>query len=372
VINVLVIEDNQSKFDAIERVLLEVGICKSFIQPVDNKDSALSLLRKKAYEIVILDFQLPTSDGGNKSPNAGFDILKILKHDGRTGKNEYRLPSVIIALTEYNQLFEEQALKFSGLNTFAYHYDPSSSDWKEKIKSFIVDFKASEQVRTLKSEEKKLVITVHGIMSFGKWQNDFKKAYEEKFPNGYAPVNYKYHYFPILGFLIPKARRKEEEEFHNFVSRVTQRYPEATIDIIAHSFGTHLVHKVLTRMDYLLQPKVSKVIFCGSVLKDSTNIELFIEKLKIDKLLNECGINDWPLIMSNLFAVGLGKGGRSGFKSVDSSIIINRYHKGGHSLFFNENHYDEWIRFLENGVIRDLDERAEPGVFKFLTRFFSR
>lgn len=372
-ISVLVIEDNESKFNAIKRVLMEAGINEPFIELVDNKNDALNLLKTKVYEIAILDFQLPTTGScdSRKSPNAGFDILRVLKHDGRTGNNQYKLPSVIIALTEFNQLFKEQVQKFSGLNTFAYHYGPSSG-WEENIKSFILDFKVSEQSRLVKSDEKKLVITVHGIMSLGKWQNDFKNYYKEKYSSDYPPVSYKYHYFPVLGFLIPKARKKEEAKFQKFILEITQRYPDAVLDIIAHSFGTHLVHEVLSRMDYLTQPKVSKVILCGSVLKSDKDIDSFMRKLKIDKLLNECGINDWPLVFSHLFAKGLGKVGRDGFESVDSSVVINRFHKGGHGCFFDKKFFSEWIEFSKTGAIDDSDERSEPGMRKFFSKLFSR
>ncbi|MFK3863599.1 alpha/beta hydrolase [Pseudoalteromonas rhizosphaerae] len=372
-ISVLVIEDNKSKFDAVKKVLIEAGINESFIELVDNKDDALDLLKYKAYEIVILDFQLPTSGsyGSSKSPNAGFDILKVLKHDGRTGSNQYKLPSVIIALTEFNNLLKEQVKKFSGLNTFAYHYGPTSG-WEENIKSFILDFKVLEQSRLMKSDEKKLIITVHGIMSLGKWQNDFKSFYKDTFSSDYPPVLYKYHYFPVLGFLIPKTRKKEEAKFKKFILEITERYPDAVIDIIAHSFGTHLVYEVLNTMDYLQQPKVSKIILCGSVLNSSTDIDSFMRKLKVDKLLNECGINDWPLLFSHLFAKGLGKVGRDGFESVDSSVVVNRFRKGGHGCFFDNKIFSEWVQFSKTGDISDLDERAEPGLRKFFSKLFSR
>ena len=84
-----------------------------------------------------------------------------------------------------------------------------------------------------------VVITVHGIRTFGLWQERLQALL------GTCPelsvLNYKYGYFSILAFLFPPLRWIVTRRFRMELKSVLDRYPNADIDIVAHSFGAHLV-----------------------------------------------------------------------------------------------------------------------------------
>src|SRR5208282_743058 len=88
-----------------------------------------------------------------------------------------------------------------------------------------------------------LVITVHGIRTFGDWQGRLKQLLlpdDGSKRSGMRVVNYRYGYFSVIAFLIPFLRWLVARRFRQAVLRVTEDNP-ARVDFVAHSFGTHLV-----------------------------------------------------------------------------------------------------------------------------------
>jgi hypothetical protein len=85
-----------------------------------------------------------------------------------------------------------------------------------------------------------LVITVHGIRTFGQWQDRLKTMFDET-SQDVVIESYRYGYFSILAFLFPPLRWLAMRRFAAHLVAAVQRNPGRSVTLIAHSFGTHLV-----------------------------------------------------------------------------------------------------------------------------------
>src|SRR5260370_21005331 len=92
---------------------------------------------------------------------------------------------------------------------------------------------------------KHLVITVHGIRTFGDWQERFEQLLKDETNaasgESLEVFNYKYGYFSIIAFLIPPIRWLVVRRFRLAFLEIAKSSQWDRIDLVAHSFGTHLV-----------------------------------------------------------------------------------------------------------------------------------
>ena len=86
-----------------------------------------------------------------------------------------------------------------------------------------------------------LVITVHGIRTNGHWQERLEQMLKNEDPSSITVFNYKYGYFSILAFMIPFLRWLVTRRFRQDMLHEIKKENWDRIDIVAHSFGTHLV-----------------------------------------------------------------------------------------------------------------------------------
>src|SRR6266478_5646993 len=115
-----------------------------------------------------------------------------------------------------------------------------------------------------------LIITVHGIRTFGQWQERLERLLKERQPD-IEVFNYKYGYLSVIAFIIPFLRWKVTSRFQHKLLRVVRKQSWNRIDIVAHSFGTHLVAKGLLGIAEADRPQIHTIIFAGSVLKSKLN-----------------------------------------------------------------------------------------------------
>ncbi len=90
-----------------------------------------------------------------------------------------------------------------------------------------------------------LIVTVHGIRTFGEWQDRLEYLIKKQEPEAQI-FHYRYGYFSVIAFLIPFLRWLVTERFRKaFLPQVSG--PWDRIDIVAHSFGTHIAAWSLLR-----------------------------------------------------------------------------------------------------------------------------
>ena len=183
--------------------------------------------------------------------------------------------------------------------------------------------------------ESTIVVTVHGIRTFGKWQERLetlvnKSSQDEKI----FVTHYKYGYFSAPAFLFPPARSYEIKKLKKALVKLLSSIEFERLVVVAHSFGTFVAAKALLSKevrDHL--PNKIAVIFSGSVLPKQFDAKQF-EQIGVSKFVNDCGSSDIALLASNYLGIGTGMAGRSGFTGMESSAFRNRYFNFGHGGFF--------------------------------------
>lgn len=195
-----------------------------------------------------------------------------------------------------------------------------------------------------------LVVTVHGIRTYGQWSSRLASAVQNSEPTAEF-VSYTYGYFSFIAFLFPPLRWLATRRFRKTLVRLASVQSWDRIDIVAHSFGTHLVGWALHSMPE--QPPVTfhTVILAGSVLRSRFRWDEIIP-MRVGRLVNECGDRDFALVASQLFVFLTGMAGRVGFVGPLSRRFQNRYFDFGHSDYFADDFMQRhWVPLL----VSDLD-----------------
>jgi tetratricopeptide (TPR) repeat protein len=204
-----------------------------------------------------------------------------------------------------------------------------------------------------------LVITVHGIRTFGDWQADLKRLLEQAEP-GIKVLNYQYGYFSSLAFLVPPLRWLVARRFRRFFVEAMKTAPPGTrIELIAHSFGTHLAASALPAIPQ--GQRVNTVIFAGSVLRPSFPWYRYLQDRSVDRVVNDCGWDDSILLLCQFTALMMGMAGRVGFQGMVGEHFTNRYFRFGHGGYFDREQRfmrEKWLPLLTSNVpATPFDER---------------
>ncbi len=211
-----------------------------------------------------------------------------------------------------------------------------------------------------------LVITVHGIRTFGQWQERLEQCLKEE-AHDTVVYHHKYGYFSIIAFLIPPLRWLVTREFRKQLLRLVAQRDWRRIDIVAHSFGTHLVGHGLKGIPANVRPKIHTVILAGSVLKMNFDWGALIPA-HVTRVINECGYRDHVLLINQLLVLMTGMAGRVGFRGMfNENTFQNRFFKFGHSDYFRTGKVgddsfmrDKWLPLLtaEDPIVPFPDTRS--------------
>ena len=220
----------------------------------------------------------------------------------------------------------------------------------------------------------RLIITVHGIRTFGQWQERLEKLVKAKSP-AVEFVNYKYGYFSVIGFIVPFFRWLVTRRFRNEFLRLCEGGRRPRIDLVGHSFGTHIIAWGLRGLAAKCDVAIDTVILSGSVLRAGFPWRELIGK-RVKRVVNDCGTRDFVLLLSQFLILFTGMAGRTGFSGSTGEVFRNRYSVFGHSGYFlDQNHmpsdaYMErhWVPLLlSNAPIDDFDHRRSSALEGFVT-----
>jgi len=194
--------------------------------------------------------------------------------------------------------------------------------------------------------ENRIIILLHGIRTFGGWQNRLSSTLDSAIPGVHVHI-YKYGYFSTLTFLIPVLRNLVIRRFRRYLKDHISSSDQTRVDIVAHSFGTFVIARALSGLSPGERPKIHTLLLCGSVLKQLYPWdELVGPDRSVTRVINDCGSRDrWPLV-AQLFVFGMGISGRRGFAGVTGKAvgIVNRFFPVEHSGFFTEEFMGEnWL-----------------------------
>lgn len=212
-----------------------------------------------------------------------------------------------------------------------------------------------------------IIVSVHGIRTFGHWQPRLASLVQQANPN-VVVFNYVFGYFSIIAFLIPPLRWLVTRRFQRELERLSHSERNTRIDLVGHSFGTHLIGWGISGLPRERRPRVHTVILAGSVLLSDFDWSTLIEDGTVQRIINDCGTKDSILILNQIFVLFTGMAGRLGFHGLTGENFVNRYFAGGHSLYFEtaEKPSDNfmtryWIPLLVDELpIERIDQRQTP------------
>jgi len=219
---------------------------------------------------------------------------------------------------------------------------------------------------------KHVVVTVHGIRTFGQWQQRLASMLISVDPE-IEIHSYSYGYFSVIAFLVPPLRWLVTKRFRTCLENILgSREDIGRLDLVGHSFGTHLIGWALRQRGSKQLPPVHTVILAGSVLRQSFDWAPLFQSGQVDRVINECGINDSILVLNQVAVLFTGMAGRLGFQGMTGRRLFNRYYKGGHSLYFEQNGApvdsfmrERWLSILLTANnVEPFDERATPSALE--------
>ena len=203
------------------------------------------------------------------------------------------------------------------------------------------------------TEPDKIIVLLHGIRTQAHWAEMVANVLETELGVRVQPI--KYGFFDVIRFLFPFWTRREPvrkiiQEYRD----LRLRYPQASISVIAHSFGTYALTKALEEPDLVFD----RVIFCGSIAPESFRVTRYRAQLGRDPILNDCGTHDILPVLAKSSSWGYGATGTFGFGAVG---IRDRFSKFSHSTYFKREFVrDYWAPFLRDGTIIGTDWEIDP------------
>ena len=197
---------------------------------------------------------------------------------------------------------------------------------------------------TPKTKIDHIVLLIHGIRTDATWQEKVASELNllpgvEAQPIGYGILDAIRFWCPFItrSIALKKVLRK--------IRLAIAMYPGAEISVIAHSFGTYAIFRLLNETADL---RFCRVLLCGSIVSDNYPWDFVQPRVK-EPIVNDCGSKDsWPAAAKAL-TWGYGATGTFGFKSPG---IRDRFHNIDHGGFFEDNFVSTyWVPFIEKGEI---------------------
>lgn len=192
------------------------------------------------------------------------------------------------------------------------------------------------------------ILLVHGMNSRAEWYSFVER--ELTINDAFYVVRPKYGRFGPLRFLSPTDyfQRSPQHQILNTYRALDERGDFRKISIIAHSFGTYLVARLLQQHNL----KLYRLIFCGSVVKENfpwKDCQHKIGDLVIGHktIRNDFSKQDWLPRLANGLSIKYGAAGTYGFH--DDVYVENVENPVAHSGYFDREFVKRhWIPFLQS------------------------
>jgi pimeloyl-ACP methyl ester carboxylesterase len=202
---------------------------------------------------------------------------------------------------------------------------------------------------------RRVIVLVHGIRTTGSWEE--MVVHELAGLSNTVTIPLRYGYFDVIRFLVPELlRRTPIQRIARELRAIQKRFKEAKISVIAHSFGTYLISKVIAEESDI---ELEYLLLCGSVIPTDFRWDLVRPRL-VQQPVNDCGTKDlWPVLATVTWGYG-----PSGTLGCGSAEVIDRFHPFKHSDFFNAQFVREYWRpiFEANEIHHSPYEITRPAV----------
>jgi CheY-like chemotaxis protein len=353
---VLIVDDDERRASTLSR-FLENSTEQSFsvVEIAGCTDQAKALLRSKYYDAMVVDVVLPKRVGELPSSANSIQLISQLSRQSFLKK-----PEKIIAITAHEDEIESFRSKFEEFCTAVVRAHDQSDVWRRNICNALLYTSFSKTSRAV-SARKVAVFSVHGIRTYGSWQNRLQVLIQER-TDDVSFYTYKYGYFSLISFLFPPLRRLEVNRLYARLEAMADQMGEARVLVFAHSFGTYLAaHTIKKIMENSTLAAEVCLVCSGSVLDENFDWS-FARRHQNMRVVNDCGSADYILYMSKALALGLGMAGKIGFNGFNDPRFVNRWFVGGHSHYFEGDRFmiENWLPLLADGEVNCVDHRKGP------------
>lgn len=205
------------------------------------------------------------------------------------------------------------------------------------------------------SRKPRIVVTIHGIQTTGKWQ---KGITPHLAAHGLVPYHLDYGWFDFLRFLIPYFRNKQIQSIRNELRDLVHHTGVRRVSVIAHSFGTLLAMESLVRENGGL--KFDRVVLTGSIVPTDFDWQSNLKQRRVMAVRNERATGDWVVSLAAgvskhmhwLSRLNAGASGRNGFEQKYPTLIDEAI-DGDHSETHNVTKFERWARFMAYPLLPD-------------------
>lgn len=184
------------------------------------------------------------------------------------------------------------------------------------------------------SRDIRWVIVIHGMNSRAKWQEAFSWEIANRLSYSAPVLIYKYGWATIDVFarwLHERLARRLGERMRIAIAEAQKsRLPDRP-DIIAHSFGTLLLARVLENPEFA-DLTFGRIITAASIVRPDYDWDRLIQQGRVEAVLNHVGGQDRAVPFAQYAIPGAGPGGAVGYLA--ESTLNVRADGYGHSGFF--------------------------------------
>lgn len=367
-IKILIVDDSTNRSNKLIKKIKELNnfpFCEIDYACFSNK--AEELLSIKQYDLLVLDVVLPKKLRDTPTAKIGLNLLKNMNKTS----SKLHLPRKIIGITGYIDDIKDFKEEFEIYTSNILEAKINKLKWIRTILNYIEPLLKSD-ISANNIEKDKLLITFHGIRTYAPWQEEIENLMGQKV-NNFSYEQIKYAYYSIFLFILPFFRKQIINYLYNDFEKVLEKNKGKKIFIITHSFGTYVAVKLLEKSK--VDVKIEALILAGSVLPNTYNLSSILGK-NVKKIVNECARSDFTLIFNKLFVPSFSDAGRIGFVGRNNKFeILNRFHSGGHSVYF-KNIYSKdniintyWLPILidNNLEIKNSNDKFSPPIYADIT-----
>lgn len=168
------------------------------------------------------------------------------------------------------------------------------------------------------SRDIRWMIVVHGMNSRAKWQEMFSWQISNRLYYSAPVLIYKYGWATIdvlVSWLHRRLAKRLGERMRIAIAQAEESQRPSRPDIVAHSFGTHLLSMVLTDPDFE-DLQFGRVITAGSIIRPDFDWDNLIKNERVEAVLNHVGGKDVPVMIAQFAIPGTGPGGRIGYTDI--------------------------------------------------------
>lgn len=187
----------------------------------------------------------------------------------------------------------------------------------------------------------KVAISLHGIRTRGEWQKNLVPILAR---HQFIPYVLDYGHFSALSLLFEENLSRKVDWLVGQYDRIREETGCQRPSVIAHSYGTSQVVRLLQKYDHVL---LDKVVLAASIAPRDTDWASLLESRRVNWVESDYGGKDlWPLVASRVVPHA-GASGTKGFHASHRALHQVHYPFHRHSDYFSVGHWaHNWVPTL--------------------------